>query len=73
MGMVGTGYTPINIKIHFFQAYAAVREGAAAFFSSTHFHLKPVHNLKYYIILEKSASALKRVRFFVGALSGARF
>lgn len=58
------GLYAYQYKNTFFQENAAVREGAAAFLSSTHFRLKPVHNLKYYIILEKSASALKRVRFF---------
>lgn len=64
MAGAGTGHTSINTKIHFFPAYTAAHEGTAVFFCSTHFRLKPVHNPKYHIILKKSASALKRVRFF---------
>ncbi|NBH86131.1 hypothetical protein D7X88_18190 [bacterium C-53] len=67
MGMAGagTGHTSINTKIYLFPTHTAVHEGIAVFFCSTYFRLKPVHNPKYYIILKKSASALKWVRFFV--------
>lgn len=35
--------------------YTAVHEGIVVFFCSTFFSLKPVHNLKYHIILNESS------------------
>lgn len=67
MGIVtaGTGFPPPGIIIHIFSIYTAVLTGAADFFYSTYFFLSPDYFPKSQLIFKTSASALRRVRFFI--------
>ena len=62
---VGTGFPPPGIIIYIFSIYTAVLTGAADFFYSTYFFLSPDYFPKSQFIFKTSASALRRVRFFV--------
>jgi len=60
----GTGFLPPGI-IHIFSIRTAVFTGAAGFFYSTYFFLSPDYFPKSQLVFKKSASAFRRVRFFV--------